>query len=92
MEKLAPPDTSSGSSSTMDGNYDYVKSIPSQRLGKTQDIADATVFLLSPGATYINGETIVVDGAAWQSIQPVNLPSVYPSMLVQLNSEYVTKL
>ena len=39
---------------------------PSPRLGKVEDIASTIGFLCSPGAAYINGQTIVVDGG-WSS-------------------------
>ena len=44
----------------------YVKGIPSGRLGTVRDIADTTVFLFSEAGTYINGQVIPVDGAAWR--------------------------
>jgi len=40
-----------------------VKTIPSGRLGTTDDIADAVCFLVSERATYINGAALVVDGS-----------------------------
>ena len=39
---------------------------PSHRLGTVEDIASTVVFLCSPGGSYINGQTIVVDGG-WSS-------------------------
>jgi 3-oxoacyl-[acyl-carrier protein] reductase len=36
--------------------------IPMGRLGEPEDIADVITFLASPGARYITGQTIVVDG------------------------------
>jgi len=38
---------------------------PLGRLGKTQDVADAAVFLCSSAASFINGVTLVVDGGQW---------------------------
>lgn len=38
------------------------RAIPLHRFGKAEDIAEAVVFLLSPGAAYITGQTIKVDG------------------------------
>ena len=35
---------------------------PSPRLGTVEDIASTVAFLCSPGASFINGQTIVVDG------------------------------
>lgn len=39
-----------------------IGTIPLQRLGKPQDIADAVAFLVSPEAAYITGETLHVNG------------------------------
>jgi len=39
-----------------------LRGIPLQRLGRPEEIAGAALFLASPLATYIIGETIVVDG------------------------------
>lgn len=38
------------------------KTIPLRRLGSVEDVGAMTEFLLSPGATYITGQTFVVDG------------------------------
>ena len=40
-----------------------VRTIPSGRLGATDDIADAVCFLVSERASYINGAALVVDGS-----------------------------
>ena len=37
-------------------------SIPLKRLGMPKDIADAVEFLVSDKATYITGQTLVIDG------------------------------
>ena len=37
-------------------------SIPAGRLGTPQDMAGAALFLASPLAAYVNGQTLVVDG------------------------------
>jgi 3-oxoacyl-[acyl-carrier protein] reductase len=42
---------------------DLVKTIPSGRVGRIEDIADAVCFLASERATYINGAALVVDGS-----------------------------
>jgi 3-oxoacyl-[acyl-carrier protein] reductase len=42
---------------------ELVKTIPSGRVGTTEDIADAVCFLVSERATYINGAALVVDGS-----------------------------
>jgi 3-oxoacyl-[acyl-carrier protein] reductase len=43
--------------------------IPAGRAGETLDIANAALFLLSPGAAFITGQTLVVDGG-WTNISP----------------------
>jgi NAD(P)-dependent dehydrogenase (short-subunit alcohol dehydrogenase family) len=39
---------------------------PHQRLGTVDDVASTVAFLCSPGGSFINGQTIVVDGG-WSS-------------------------
>ncbi|MFP4473011.1 MAG: 3-oxoacyl-[acyl-carrier-protein] reductase [Candidatus Omnitrophota bacterium] len=41
---------------------DLMRQIPLQKLGSALDVANACVFLASPDADYITGQTIVVDG------------------------------
>ena len=43
-----------------------VEMTPHQRLGSVEDIASTVAFLCSPGGSFINGQTIVVDGG-WSS-------------------------
>ncbi|MFC4314535.1 SDR family NAD(P)-dependent oxidoreductase [Steroidobacter flavus] len=43
-----------------------VEMTPHQRLGRVEDIASTIAFLCSPGGSFINGQTIVVDGG-WSS-------------------------
>lgn len=69
----------------------YVKKIPLQRLGSTRDIAEATVYLFSPAASYVTGTVHVVDGAAWQNGQ-LSTQHLYPVELTKRNRETVTKL
>ncbi|MCW2256634.1 3-oxoacyl-[acyl-carrier protein] reductase [Providencia alcalifaciens] len=45
-------------------NQNIVRAIPLGRLGEGEDIASAMVFLASKSASYITGQTIVVDGGA----------------------------
>ena len=42
-----------------------VRSCPLGRLGTTDDIAQASLFLCSDAASYVNGVTLVVDGGLW---------------------------
>ena len=45
----------------------YHDSIPLARYGTEQEIAAAILFLCSPQASYITGQSIVVDGATTRS-------------------------
>ncbi|HEY2152559.1 MAG TPA: SDR family oxidoreductase, partial [Vicinamibacterales bacterium] len=42
-----------------------LKLSPVGRLGTTADIANATLYLVSDAASYVNGVTLVVDGGLW---------------------------
>ncbi len=48
------------------GNEEYerriLKSIPMQRWGEPNDIAEAILFLASPAAAYITGQSLAIDG------------------------------
>lgn len=39
-----------------------LSNVPMRRMGKPEEVAKVVLFLISDGASYINGETIVVDG------------------------------
>jgi 3-oxoacyl-[acyl-carrier protein] reductase len=43
---------------------DYAKRTPMQRIGRPEDIAAPTLFLLSPAARYITGQVLHVNGGA----------------------------
>jgi len=45
-----------------------IDSIPLKRLGKISDIANASVFLASPAASFVNGSIFVVDGGSWMTM------------------------
>lgn len=42
-----------------------LRRIPLGRFGRTRDIENAAIFLCSDAASFINGETLVVDGGNW---------------------------
>ena len=59
MTKLAPSDE-------REMITDVVRElIPVGRMGRKEDIAFAAVYLCSEAASFITGETIVIDGAHW---------------------------
>ncbi|CDH54369.1 -dienoyl-reductase [Lichtheimia corymbifera JMRC:FSU:9682] len=51
------------------------ESIPVQRTGEIEDIAQSTVFLFSQGASYITGVTLTVDGGEWLTSYPPGYPT-----------------
>ena len=55
-------DTDMTKSLTEDQKQAIFANIPSERLGKPEEVAAAVSFLASPGAAYITGETIHVNG------------------------------
>ena len=51
---------------TSDASREHaVRTCPLGRLGTTDDIAQASLFLCSDAASYVNGVTLVVDGGLW---------------------------
>jgi NAD(P)-dependent dehydrogenase (short-subunit alcohol dehydrogenase family) len=47
-----------------DSTSKFADANPRRRLGEKQDIVAATVYLLSPGGSYINGAVLPIDGGA----------------------------
>lgn len=56
--------------------------IPSGRWGSIKDIADATVYLFSDAANYVNGSVVVVDGGSWRTSQGPGGDFPYPDFLI----------
>ncbi|HEV2639100.1 MAG TPA: SDR family oxidoreductase [Actinocrinis sp.] len=55
--------------------------IPKRRTGTAQEMADTIAFLLSPGAEYITGQTIVVDGGLSVLAPPFSADTTAPLRL-----------
>ncbi len=62
-ERLSPgqsPDAAADGEGGRDGN-------PMGRVGKMHELCNLAVFLMAPGAEYVNGQTIAIDGAMYQA-------------------------
>lgn len=71
INTVAPGATLTPRNLADDPNYDqsWGNITPTQRIAMPEDIANAALFLLSPGARQITGQTIIVDGG-WTAISP----------------------
>ncbi|CCK70776.1 2,4-dienoyl-CoA reductase (NADPH) KNAG_0F01080 [Huiozyma naganishii CBS 8797] len=69
---------------------DLTEKIPLQRLGTKRDIAETTVFLFSPAASYVNGDIIVVDGGMWHT-GTLFAEKMYPGQIVKNMEKYKDK-
>ena len=47
--------------------YSDMSSNPMNRVGEMAELANLAVYLLAPGSEYVNGQTIAIDGAAYQA-------------------------
>lgn len=72
VNAIAPGATITPRNLADDPNYEQVWSdlTPSKKAATVEDIANAALFLLSPQANQITGQTLIVDGG-WTSISPV---------------------
>lgn len=79
MSRLMPGDPEQGA-----------KKVPLARWGTTRDIAEATVYLFSPAASYVTGTIQVVDGGFWHLGGLMG--DLYPLVIVNQNSAESSKL
>jgi NAD(P)-dependent dehydrogenase (short-subunit alcohol dehydrogenase family) len=49
------------------GSYRDMSGNPMGRVGEMRELANLAVYLLHPLSAYVNGQTIAIDGAAWQA-------------------------
>ena len=61
MTKRLAPDADSTEDMARDGRN------PMGRIGKMHELVNLAVFLMGPGAEYVNGQTIAIDGAAYNA-------------------------
>jgi 3-oxoacyl-[acyl-carrier protein] reductase len=47
---------------------DVAKDIPLRRLARPEEVADAIVWIASERASYITGQTILVDGGVYRGL------------------------
>jgi len=67
----------------VEGAYEaYFDRIPMRRAGTPEEMAAATIFLLSDEATYISGSNLVVDGA-WETTGYPNLRPFLAELLAK---------
>jgi NAD(P)-dependent dehydrogenase (short-subunit alcohol dehydrogenase family) len=59
-ERLSPGQSLEGENGSRTGN-------PMGRVGEMHELANLAVFLMGPGAEYVNGQTIAIDGAMYQA-------------------------
>lgn len=61
MTKRLAPDADSTEDMNREGRN------PMDRIGKMHELVNLAVFLMGPGAEYVNGQTIAIDGAAYNA-------------------------
>lgn len=71
VNAIAPGATITERTVQTEGDYanDWSRITPTGRAATTEDIANAALFLLSPAASQITGQTILIDGG-WTAVSP----------------------
>lgn len=59
-----------------------LNTLPSQRMGDKDDIANGTIYLFSPAAAYVTGTQLVVDGGD-SLVKLQNTMMDYPKVLLE---------
>jgi 3-oxoacyl-[acyl-carrier protein] reductase len=68
MKELAQTNASKTGVSAADYEAQIVKDIPLSRLAQPEEIADAIVWLASDRASYVTGQTVLVDGGVYRGL------------------------
>lgn len=79
-----------GMSRLQKGDRGPEQQVPLARWGTPRDIADATVYLFSPAASYVTGTVHVVDGGMWHLSNIVG--ELYPEVVKLQNEQENSKL
>ena len=68
--------------------------VPLQRIGTESEVASAIIFLLTPGANFISGNTVRIDGAASQGSRAWSLgkPSIEPESYNGFHRAYLPEV
>ena len=68
MKELSEKRAQAAGTSVEEYNAQMAKEIPLRRVAKPEEVADAIVWLASERASYITGQTILVDGGVYRGI------------------------
>jgi 3-oxoacyl-[acyl-carrier protein] reductase len=68
MKELLEKRARSAGLSESEYEAQMVKEVPLRRVGKPQEVADAIVWLASERASYVTGQTILVDGGVYRGL------------------------
>lgn len=68
MKELAQTNAKTSGVSAADYETQIAKGIPLRRLAKPEEIADAIVWLASERASYVTGQTVLVDGGVYRGL------------------------
>jgi 3-oxoacyl-[acyl-carrier protein] reductase len=68
MKELAEIRARTAGASAADHGTQIAEGIPLRRLAQPEEIADAIVWLASERASYVTGQTVLVDGGVYRGL------------------------